>query len=159
MGLMWISVLVNKIMPNSNDIYFSNWSVFQTNKVKAAKTNFYPLPIKEIRLYEKELRGIDMLRENALSLFRDDDPSKIFYSESVFEFVKDDSLLKLRLKVPFTSGDDFNLDRSGENLTIKVKGSVGYVVNVIPLPAVTIGMKIVRSELVKNNLQIFFEKR
>ena len=152
-------VLVNKIMPNSNDMYFSNWSIFQNNKVKDAKNNFYPLPIKEIMLYEKELRGIDMLRKNALSIFGDDDPSKIFYSERVFEFVKEDPLLKLKLKVPFTIGDDFYLDRSSENLIIKVKGSVGYIVNVIPLPSMTIGMKIIRSELINNELQIFFEKK
>jgi arsenite/tail-anchored protein-transporting ATPase len=152
-------VIINKIMPNSSDKYFLNWAEFQNNKVKEAKSNFYPLPIKEARLYERELRGLDMLRENAMSVFGTDDPSKIFYSENVFEFVKDGSILKLKLKVPFTNGDDFEIERSGENLTIKVKGPIGYIINVIPLPVVTIGMKVTQSKLVNNELHVFFEKK
>ena len=72
-------VIINKIMPKgSNDKYFANWAEFQNNKVEEAKYNFYPLPIKEAGLYEKELRGIEMLRENARLVFGVDDPSKIF---------------------------------------------------------------------------------
>src|SRR5215204_5314191 len=84
-------VIINKIMPKgSSDKYFANWAEFQTGKVEEARSNFYPLPVKEARLYEKELRGIDMLGENAKSLFGKDDPSMVFYSGRVFEFLKEE---------------------------------------------------------------------
>lgn len=152
-------VIINKIMPKgSTDKYFADWAEFQNNKVEEAKSNFYPLPLKEARLYEKELRGIDMLRENAELVFGMDDPSKIFYSGNVFEFIKEDSVLRMKLKVPFTEKDDFELERYGEQLTIKVKGPIGHIINVIPLPMVTIGMKISQSKLFDGELNVFFEK-
>jgi arsenite-transporting ATPase len=152
-------VIINKIMPSSSsDQYFANWARLQNDKVQEAKTNFYPLPIREAKLYDKELRGLDMLRENAKSIFGIDDPSNIFYSENVFEVIKEETRLIMKLKVPFTNKDDFNINRSGEQLIINVKGPVGHITNVIPLPIATIGMRIINSKLVNDELQIFFEK-
>jgi len=152
-------VIINKIMPSSSsDQYFANWAKLQNDKVQEAKTNFYPLPIREAKLYDKELRGLDMLRENAKSIFGIDDPSNIFYSENVFEVIKEETRLIMKLKVPFTNKDDFNINRSGEQLIINVKGPVGHITNVIPLPIATIGMRIINSKLVNDELQIFFEK-
>jgi len=152
-------VIINKIMPSSSsDQYFANWAKLQNDKVQEAKTNFYPLSIREAKLYDKELRGLDMLRENAKSIFGIDDPSNIFYSENVFEVIKEETRLVMKLKVPFTSKDDFNINRSGEQLIINVKGPVGHITNVIPLPIATIGMRVTNSKLVNSELQIFFEK-
>ena len=146
-------------MPSSSsDQYFANWAKLQNDKVQEAKTNFYPLPIREAKLYDKELRGLDMLRENAKSIFGIDDPSNIFYSENVFEVIKEETRLVMKLKVPFTSKDDFKINRSGEQLIINVKGPVGHITNVIPLPIATIGMRVTNSKLVNGELQIFFEK-
>jgi arsenite-transporting ATPase len=155
-------VIINKIMPKgSSDKYFANWAEFQTGKVEEARSNFYPLPVKEARLYEKELRGIDMLGENAKSLFGKDDPSMIFYSGKVFEFLKEagDSTLRIKMKVPFTEKDDFDISRYGEQIAIKVKGPTGYITNVIPLPVATIGMDLSRAKLDRGVLNLFFEKR
>jgi arsenite-transporting ATPase len=155
-------VIINKIMPKgSSDKYFANWAEFQNSKVEEAKSNFYPLPVREARLYEKELRGIDMLGENAKSIFKKDDPSRMFYSGKVFEFLKEegDSSLRIKMKVPFTEKDDFDINRFGEQLAIKVKGPTGYITNVVPLPAATIGMKLSRAKLDKDDLNLFFEKR
>jgi arsenite-transporting ATPase len=154
-------VIINKIMPKgSADKYFANWAEFQNIKVEEARSNFYPLPVREARLYEKELRGIDMLRENAKSIFGKDDPSGIFYSGKVFEFLKEqgDSSLRIKMKVPFTEKDDFDISRYGEQLAIKVKGPTGYITNVVPLPVATIGMKLSRAKLDNDELNLFFEK-
>ena len=152
-------VIINKIMPmGSSDTYYANWSKFQNNKLEEAKSNFYPLPIREAKLYDKELRGMDMLKENAISIFKGDSPSDIFYLGNVFEFIKEDSKLRMKLKVPFTDKDDFSINRYGEQLVIKVRGPVGHIINVVPLPVVTIGMEIVHFKLVKDELHVLFEK-
>ncbi len=99
-----------------------------------------------------------MLRENASLIFENEDPSNIFYKGKIFEFIKEGSGLRIKLKVPFTNKDDFELIRYGEQLSIKVRGHIGYIINVIPLPAATIGMKLAGSKLVKDDLDIFFER-
>jgi arsenite-transporting ATPase len=91
-------------------------------------------------------------------IFEKGDASSIFYKGKVFEFIREDFGLRLRLKVPFTDKDGFEIIRYGEQLSIKVRGPIGHIVNVIPLPAATIGMNLAQSKLVKDELDIFFER-
>lgn len=152
-------VIINKIMPvGSSDKYFADWAEFQKSKVEEAKSNFYPLPVKEIGLYSKELRGLEMLRENAKVTFENEDPIKVFYYGKVFEFINEDSELHIKMKIPFTEKDDHEIEYQGDQLVIKVKGPIGYLVNIVPLPAATIGMRLTQARLMKHELDIFFEK-
>jgi arsenite-transporting ATPase len=151
--------IINKIMPpGSSDQYYANWSDFQLAKVKEAKLNFYPLPVKEIKLHSSELHGVEMLRQNGELMFANEDPAKVFYRGKVFAFTTEDSKLRMTVKVPFTDKDDFDIERYGDQLTIKVKNPVGYLVNIVPLPTVTIGMKLAKAKLHDDELNIIFEK-
>jgi arsenite/tail-anchored protein-transporting ATPase len=152
-------IIINKIMPqtSSENSFLTNWANLQHTRVREARSNFYPLPIKEVPLYTKELKGIQMLKQNAEILFRDEDPSQIFYHERVFEFKSESSGLTLRLKVPFTKNADFLVERASDRITIKVATNIGHVVNVIPLPAVTLGMKLKTAQLTDKVLIISFE--
>ena len=152
-------IIINKIMPQirSKDSFLANWVALQHARVTEAKSNFYPLPVKEVPLYNEELRGIEMLKQNAEILFGDQDPSQIFYRERVFEFKSDSSGLTLKLKVPFTRNADFLVERISDRITIKVATKIGYVVNVIPLPAITLGMKLKAAQLSDKELVISFE--
>jgi arsenite/tail-anchored protein-transporting ATPase len=152
-------IIINKIMPQirSKDSFLANWVALQHVRVTEAKSNFYPLPVKEVPLYNEELRGIEMLKQNGEILFGDQDPSQIFYHERVFEFKSDGSGLTLKLKVPFTRNADFLVERISDRITIKVATKIGYVVNVIPLPAITLGMKLKAAQLSDKELVISFE--
>jgi arsenite/tail-anchored protein-transporting ATPase len=151
--------VINKIMPlGSSDQYYANWADFQRTKLEDAKANFYPLPIKEVKLHNSELCGIEMLQMNGELMFGNEDPAKIFYSGKAFAFTTEDSTLRMTVKVPFTSKDDFDIERYGDQITIKVKNPVGYLVNIIPLPTATIGMKLVKAKLLGDELNILFEK-
>jgi arsenite/tail-anchored protein-transporting ATPase len=151
--------VINKIMPSSSsDQYYASWADLQRTKVKEAKANFYPLQIKEVKLHSSELCGVEMLRMNGELMFGNEDPAKIFYSGKAFAFTTEDSTLRMTVKVPFTEKDDFDIERYGDQLTIKVKNPVGYLVNIIPLPTATIGMKLVKAKLLGDELNILFEK-
>lgn len=152
-------IIINKIMPQtrSEDSFLANWGDLQHARVTEARSNFYPLPVKEVPLYDKELKGIEMLKQNAEILFGDQDPSQIFYRERVFEFKSDSSGLTLKLKVPFTKNADFLVERISDRITIKVATNIGHVVNVIPLPAITLGMKLKAARLSDKELVISFE--
>ncbi|MEM2855921.1 MAG: TRC40/GET3/ArsA family transport-energizing ATPase [Candidatus Nitrosocaldaceae archaeon] len=150
--------IINKHIPSSSDEYFTKWSEYQELKYKEAEVNFYPLPIKKIRLFESELKGIDMLRRYALEIFNNEDPTKVFYKGGMFRFEGYDGKLNMMVNVPFTSKDNLEIERIGDQLTITVKSEIGKVVNIIPLPAATIGMKLSKARLENNTLYIMFTK-
>jgi arsenite-transporting ATPase len=64
----------------------------------------------------------------------------------------------MTVKVPFTEKDDFDVERHGDQLTIKVKNPVGYLVNIVPLPTAAIGMKLAKAKLQGDELNVLFEK-
>jgi arsenite-transporting ATPase len=153
-------VIINKIIPTSlsKDEFFVNWAHRQNVLLTEAKSSFYPLAVREIPLYEQELKGIEMLRRNAQVLFGDEDPRDILYKRKIFDFTTNNTGLTMKLKVPFTEKENFLVEHSSDRLIVKVKTQVGYVVNVIPLPVATMGMKINRSNLSNGELIVFFEK-
>ena len=63
----------------------------------------------------------------------------------------------MTVKVPFTEKDDFDVERNGDQLTIKVKNPVGFIINVVPLPSITTGMKLSRAKLQGDELNILFQ--
>ncbi|GIU70837.1 MAG: arsenic-transporting ATPase [Candidatus Nitrosocaldaceae archaeon] len=151
--------IINKIMPKADDEYFMKWAEYQELKFKEAEANFYPLPIKRLRLFESELKGMDMLKRYAEELFKDEDPAKVFYKGGMYRFETYNGTLNMKVRVPFTSKDDLEIERIGDQLTIKVKSEIGKMVNIIPLPAATMGMKLSKAKLEDNELNIIFEKQ
>jgi arsenite/tail-anchored protein-transporting ATPase len=151
--------IINKIMPHqTSDQYYANWAEYQKTKVEEARANFYPLPIKEVFLHSTELRGIEMLRKNGDLIFGSEDPAITYYRGKAFDFTTEQNSMRMTVKVPFTEKDDFDLERYGDQLTIKVKNPVGYIVNIVPLPSAALGMKLAKAKLSGDELNIFFEK-
>jgi arsenite/tail-anchored protein-transporting ATPase len=151
--------IINKIMPyQTSDRYYANWAVFQGGKVEEARANFYPLPLKEVHLHDTELRGLEMLRKNGELLFRNEDPSQIYYRGKAITFATEENSLRMTVKVPFTEKDDFDLERQGDQLTIKVKNPVGYIANIVPLPTAALTMKLVKAKLNGDELNVLFTK-
>lgn len=151
--------IINKMMPRAEDEYFMRWAEYQELKFKEAEANFYPLPVKRLRLFESELKGISMLKNYSEELFKDEDPSKIFYKGGMFAFETYNGTLNMKVRVPFTSKDDLEIERVGDQLTIKVRSEIGKMVNIVPLPAATMSMKLTKAKLEDNELNIIFEKQ
>lgn len=158
-GLNVDLAVINKIIPsNVNDPYFSEWMKHQYSMVKDAEINFYPIPVKKVKLFGSELKGISMLEDYAHELFANDDPTKVFFNEDVFSFDYSDNVFSIRIRVPFTSKDDFELERIGDQLTIRVRGAVGNIVNIIPLPSATVGMRVDKARLQDSMLIVTFKR-
>jgi arsenite-transporting ATPase len=150
--------VINKIMAGSSDEYYAKWASYQKSKVDEAKANFYPLPVKEVQLYNTELRGIEMLKRHGEVLFGDEDPAKIFYRGKPYRFVNEGAAINMTVKVPFTEKDDFSIERYGDQLTVSVKTAAGQIVNIVPLPIATAGMKLAKAKLMDHELNVIFEK-
>jgi arsenite-transporting ATPase len=158
-GLNVDLAVINKIMPSTvSDPYFSELIRQQQILLRDAEVNFYPIPIKKARLFANELKGIDMLNEYAYELFSNEDPSRIIFNEDVFSFSYSNDTFSVRMKVPFTSKDDFELERIGDQLIVRIRGSVGNIVNIIPLPSAIIGMRLDKARLQDSMLIITFKR-
>ena len=157
--------VINKIFPYKDtevksDEFYTNWTKFQHVKVREARSNFYPLPLREVPLHSTELAGIEMLRANADIIFGDDDPSKIFYTGKPYSIIdQPPKNLRISVKVPFTERQDFDIKRLGSEVIIKLNSPTGYLVNVIPLPTITFDMKMIGTRLRNNTLNVLFERR
>ena len=156
--------IINKIFPYKDsevksDEFYTNWTKFQHVKVREAKSNFYPLPIREVPLHSTELAGIEMLRANADIIFGDDDPSMIFYTGKPYSVIdQPPKNLKISVKVPFTQKQDYDIKRLGSEVIIKLDSPTGYLVNVIPLPTITFDMKMIGTRLRNNTLNVLFRR-
>jgi arsenite-transporting ATPase len=64
----------------------------------------------------------------------------------------------MTVKVPFTEKDNFSIERYGDQLTISVSTSIGKIVNIVPLPIATAGMKLAKAKLLDHELNVLFEK-
>jgi arsenite-transporting ATPase len=149
-------VIVNKVIPDEvQDPYFLKWKDAQKQYIEIAKTSFYPVPLKILRLFNSELKGIDKLRKCSDELF-DDDPSKVYFKGSPFELTKLSNGILARFRVPFTGKEDFEIERIGEELLVKVKLDVGEIVNVLPLPAIANIMSLRSAKLRDGVLEVKF---
>lgn len=150
--------VVNKIMAGSSDAYYDRWARFQHGKVEDAKANFYPLPVKEVQLYETELRGIQMLLAHGDKIFGSEDPAQVFYRGKPYQFKTEDATIRMTVQVPFSEKDDFSIERYGDQLTVNVKTAAGQVVNIVPLPVATAHMRLAKAKLKERMLDVIFEK-
>lgn len=157
-GLNVDLAVINKIMPRVDEPYFAGWIRQQEEYVRDAEMNFYPIPVRKARLFESELKGMDMLERYARELFGDDDPAGLFFKEDIFKFEYNDDSFSMRFRVPFTEKDDFELERLGDQLTIRIKGATGNIVNIVPLPSATVGMRLSKARLQGSELIVIFER-
>jgi arsenite-transporting ATPase len=147
--------IINKVLPEeAGGSYFDEWVSSQAKYIREAEVSFYPLPIKKLKLFESEIRGLSMLRRCAEELFGEEDPSQVYYDGRLFEASQDEGELMLKVKVPFADKDVCEVERIGDEVLVKVMTDVGEVVSVIPLPAVAYKMRLHRARFLKDELLI-----
>lgn len=149
--------IINKVLPEKiSDPYFKKWKNSQKEIMKYAETSFYPLPIKTMKLFDSELKGIEMLKEGCEELFKDDDPSQLYFVGAPIETIHQDNQLLLKVKAPFVEKDACEVERIGDEAIVKICSDVGNSVNVIPLPAITHQMSLTKAKILDNELLIYF---
>ncbi|MFQ5712369.1 MAG: TRC40/GET3/ArsA family transport-energizing ATPase [Candidatus Geothermarchaeales archaeon] len=149
--------IINKVLPDEvADEYFLKWKRSQHEYLTEAEKSFYPLPIKRLRLFDSELRGIEMLRDCGEALFQDEDPSQIFYRGTPFQVKLEEDRLEYVVQVPFLDKENCEVERVGDELIVRVRDGVGEVNNFIPLPSMAYRMRLSKAKLLDNKLSISF---
>jgi arsenite-transporting ATPase len=117
------AIIMNRILPGTvTDDYFSNWLKNQQHNFEEAAEFFNPVPILPVNLFPGEIIGYDHLRDLADQIYTGRNPLEHFYREEPYRLIKENGNYCLRLKLPFVSKEDVELNKLYEELVIRIGG-------------------------------------
>ncbi|PYQ40727.1 MAG: hypothetical protein DMF77_17765, partial [Acidobacteria bacterium] len=92
----------------------------QAGHLVHARKAFDPLPMFEARLFDREMVGVKLLEAFANDVFRDADPTEVFFREKPMEVKKEGAGYALYIRLPFAEKDKIEVLTHGEELIIQV---------------------------------------
>lgn len=114
-------VVANRIIPDSvTDPFFKKWKENQQQYRQEIHDNFRPLPVKEVPLYSEEMCGMDALDRLKETLYADEDPSQVYYKENTVKVVQEKGNYSLELYLPGIPKEKIQLNKTGDELNIKI---------------------------------------
>lgn len=125
------AIMVNRIFPMQvSDVYFEEWKNSQDRYISQIEEYFSPIPVFKVKLFQDEILGNSDLAALSEEIYMDKDPTKIFYTESPYNFTKEDGYYRLKIKLPFVTREDVSLGKVADELIV----SVGGIKRHVPLP-------------------------
>jgi arsenite-transporting ATPase len=147
------AVVMNRILPQSiKEQYFVDWKESQRTYLKMAEEYFSPVPIFPVSLLKSEPLGEEKLRELGTSIYGEHDPTQHFFEEQPYEFHQQDGQFTMRIKLPFVSKEEVELNRLADEMVIRIGGFKKY----IPLPRHVAAYKDVKARMDGAYLNIIF---
>jgi arsenite-transporting ATPase len=114
-------VVANRIIPEEvNDPFFQKWKENQQVYRQEIHDNFHPLPVKEVPLYSEEMCGLEALERLKTTLYGDEDPTQVYHQESTIRIVQEDGNYSLELYLPRIAKDKVQLNKTGDELNIRI---------------------------------------
>lgn len=115
-------VIANRIIPDEvTDPFFKRWKENQQVYRQEIHDNFSPLPVKEVPLYSEEMCGLEALERLKETLFASsEDPSQVYYKENTIRVVQMEGHYSLELYLPGIPKDQIQLNKTGDELNIRI---------------------------------------
>jgi arsenite-transporting ATPase len=114
-------VIANRIIPETvTDPFFRRWKENQEIYKQEIYDNFHPLPIKEVPLYSEEMCGLEVLDRLKETLYKDEDPTQVYYQENTIRIVNDGGNYSLELYLPGVPKEQVQLNKTGDELNIRI---------------------------------------
>jgi arsenite/tail-anchored protein-transporting ATPase len=114
-------VVSNRIIPNEvQDPFFRRWKENQQQYRQEISENFHPLPVKEVPLFSEEMCGLAALERLKETLYKDEDPSKVYYKETTVRVVQEKNQYSLELYLPGIAKDQIQLSKNGDELNVRI---------------------------------------
>ena len=151
--------VVNKIIPEGvRDAYFREWKDAQERYIAESEASFHPLPLKKLRLFQSEVKGLKLLAEVGQELFDGEDPAQVYYEGHAITVKEIESGLEVVVPLPSTGNyrELTEVERVGEDLSVVIATDIGEARNFIPLPAIAQLMKLDKAKLLNDALHIYF---
>lgn len=115
------AVISNRIWPAAFLEQRGEWGDIQARYQAEIEHSFAPLPIFKVPLMNREVVGLDMLRQVADQLFGSQDPTALFHSEVLQKIEPVAGGYELKLRLPFVEKEFFQLNKKGDDLIIDLK--------------------------------------
>ncbi len=124
---------INRIIPDDIDNkFFDRWKLLQGNYLNELEAAFYNIPTYKIKWYEVDINGIEGLDRMVEDSLQDENIFEVNKKVESETFEKTDTGYRLKVYVPFTNKQDFELLESGTDIIIKI----GNFKRNIPIPNV-----------------------
>ena len=131
-------VLVNRLLDTKeNSGYLERWKSIQQKYLGEIEQGFSPLPVKKLRMYEKEIVGLQSLEQFAKDMYGDTDPSDMMYDEPPIKFIRNGNVYEVQLKLMFANPVDIDVWVTGDELYIHI----GNKRKIITLPISLTGLE------------------
>ncbi|NTV17097.1 MAG: TRC40/GET3/ArsA family transport-energizing ATPase [Chlorobiaceae bacterium] len=131
-------VLVNRLLDTKEDSgYLENWKAIQQKYLGEIEEGFSPLPVKKLRMYEKEIVGLKSLELFAKDMYGDTDPADMMYDEPPIKFVRNGEVYEVQLKLMFANPVDIDVWVTGDELFVHI----GNQRKIITLPISLTGLE------------------
>ncbi|MBI4285115.1 MAG: ArsA family ATPase [Chloroflexi bacterium] len=148
-------VVCNRLIPETvAEDYFHAWKEHQKHYLQMIHDSFAPLPIAPVPLLQEEIVGLPMLRKMGQALFRDQDPTGVFYEGHVQDIQKGEGYYILTLTLPFSSKEKIELSRNADELVIRV----AHFRRNIVLPHILMGLPVTEAKLEGDKLRLKFQR-
>lgn len=114
-------IVANRILPSEvQDPFFQRWKENQQQYRQEIHDNFHPLPVKEVPLFSEEMCGLAALERLKDTLYKDEDPTQVYYQETTVKVVQDHNQYTLELYLPGIAKDQVQLSKTGDELNIRI---------------------------------------
>jgi len=149
-------IVSNRVLPDGiNDGFFDTWKVLQARNLELIHESFDPVPVVKAPLLDREVVGLDALREMGRAIFGTQDPTRRFYTEQAQELVREGDDRVLKVKLPFTSAEEVSVLESRDEVIVQV----GHYRRSIFLPRVLAGLNVEDATMDRATLTIRFKER
>jgi arsenite/tail-anchored protein-transporting ATPase len=148
------AAIVNKVFPESTEDPYLKTLVVQQKKYREQILScFYPTPIFTAPHYEQEVIGTEALARLGKELFREADPSNMFYRERQPQTLdKVNGKYSMKLYLPNIEIDRVQMNVKGDELMIEVNN---FRKNII-LPNILIGRPTAGAKYENGSLNVYF---
>lgn len=138
-------VVVNRVLPDTvTDPYFTAWKATQATYLQRVEEGFHPLPIRQAPLFDDQVVGLPALERLSAELFKDEDPSQIFFTGRVQHITPEiDGGYRLTIPLPFATKGEVALRQTGDELYVRVGGHRRHIV----LPRTLAGRQVTGARL------------
>ena len=147
------AIVMNRILPGSiEETYFDDWKESQRRYQNLAEEYFNPIPIFSVNLFQNEPLGKERLKKFGADIYGEHDPIEHFYRERPYEFQQKDGEFFIRIKLPFLTKEEVELNRLPEEMVIRIGGFKRHIL----LPRYVSNYKDVKAKMDGTYLNIIF---
>ncbi len=147
------AVIINRVFPEeARGEFMESWQKSQKEYFDLARSYFHPVPLLQVPFHSSEILGQDALGNLGSQLFKDLNPSDIFYSRRTCEFSGENGRYTARIHLPFMEKAEVELSKVGEELIVRI----GNFKRNIILPRAFVSLEPGKARLIEDYLVIDF---